>query len=310
VTNAARHLPALLLVACLAAVYPTQRWIDESGERERAEEEALYVTNGTSLRRMSLGYEAMLADVYWMRLIQYFGRKVLDDPTVLSPNSDRLALLYPLTQIITDLDPRHTAAYRFGGFFVHDYVDQVKGFAILNKAVENNPREWQLYQDLGFLYWTDGRCQEAAGVYARASEIPGAPAWMPSLAATVLADCGNVETARAMYEHMLEVSDDPRILYDVRRKLLELQALDEVAALREAVAAFRERTGRNPASLAEVRPAVEQRRGGSAPAFDQRGLPVDPNGVPYLYDPATGDVAPDPASLRLPRGLVRRKADT
>ncbi|MGH9350714.1 MAG: hypothetical protein ACRD2G_00895, partial [Terriglobia bacterium] len=33
----------------------------------------LYVSSGVSLRRLSLGYEGLLADIYWTRAIQYFG---------------------------------------------------------------------------------------------------------------------------------------------------------------------------------------------------------------------------------------------
>ena len=36
-------------------------------------DDALYVTSGTALRRLSVGYSALAADAYWIRAIQYFG---------------------------------------------------------------------------------------------------------------------------------------------------------------------------------------------------------------------------------------------
>src|SRR5215471_21176046 len=34
-----------------------------------------YVRSGETLRRFSLGYEGLLADLYWTRVIQYFGHE-------------------------------------------------------------------------------------------------------------------------------------------------------------------------------------------------------------------------------------------
>jgi hypothetical protein len=241
-----------------------------------------------------------------MRAVQYFGRKVIEDASILNERGDRLKLLYPLVDIITDLDPRHTSAYRFGGFFVHDYVDQVKGFTLLEKAIQNNPDTWQLYQDLAFLYWVDGRCQEASDTYARGAKTPSAPVWMAQLSATVYADCGDSDTARAMYTHMLEEATDPRVVADLERKLREVQVIEEVDLLEEAVAAFKQRTGKLPDSLAQVRPFVPAGPGKPRLRFDARGQPLDPNGVPYLWHPHRETVTTDPTSMMMPWRIVRR----
>ena len=37
------------------------------------DEESLYLTSGTPLRRLSAGYSALAADLYWIRAIQYYG---------------------------------------------------------------------------------------------------------------------------------------------------------------------------------------------------------------------------------------------
>jgi hypothetical protein len=131
---------------------------------------------------------------------------------------------------------------------------------------------------------------------------------MASIAATVFSDCGDFGTARQMFLHMLEESTDPRVVDDMRRKLRELQALEQITTLRAAVAAFKERTGQLPASLALVRPLAAGLPEGSRIVYGADGLPLDPNGVPYVYNSATGDVTSDPGSIRLPRGIVRKKA--
>jgi hypothetical protein len=305
-----RHIPTLALIVCAAALYPLQRWIDSTNKQSQIQEEALYLSHGTTIGRISLGYDALLADIYWMRSVQYFGRKILEDPTILNERSDKLKLIHPLTDIVTDLDPHHVPAYRFGGFFTHDYVDPVKAFTLLNKGIRNNPNYWPLYQDLAFLYWADGRCQEAADTYTTGAKIPGAPSWMATLAGSVMVDCGNIETARQMYLHMGQESTDPRVKTDVERKLKELRALEEVRLLREAVAAYKQRNQVPPSSLAQVRSYVRMEPGLPRITYRADGIPLDPNGVAYFYDPKTEYVGTDLASLQLPQGVLRDKAGT
>ena len=63
--------------------------------------------------KLSLGYEGLLADIYWTRVVQYFGGKRL-------AHSTEFKLLGPLLQITTDLDPHLLIAYRFGSIFLAD----------------------------------------------------------------------------------------------------------------------------------------------------------------------------------------------
>jgi hypothetical protein len=110
-----------------------------------------------------------------------------------------------------------------------------------------------------------------------------------------------------MYLHMGQEATDPRVKADVDRKLKELQALEEIVTLREAIAAYQKRNGAFPESLALVRPFVRTGPGAARITFNERGLPVDPNGVPFYYDPKLGFVHTDLNSLQLPQGVLRGK---
>ena len=39
-------------------------------------QEVLYISSPTLVKRMSLGYDGLLADIYWTRAVQYFGDKL------------------------------------------------------------------------------------------------------------------------------------------------------------------------------------------------------------------------------------------
>src|SRR4029079_5503670 len=70
-------LLALLVVAGLAASFGLARWLDarRPAEDQFASYEELYLKPETA-RRMSLAFNGLAADWYWLRSLQYVGRKV------------------------------------------------------------------------------------------------------------------------------------------------------------------------------------------------------------------------------------------
>ena len=73
--------PMLLSIIVLgfAFVVGLSRWMDEHRPviDTSIEEERLYMT-GAAVRRMSLGFNGLVADWYWMRSLQYIGNKMLN----------------------------------------------------------------------------------------------------------------------------------------------------------------------------------------------------------------------------------------
>ena len=63
-----------VLLASMAGAMAMLHVIDGQ-RRGSVAREALYVTSPTALRRMSLGYTGLLADIYWTRAVQYFGEQ-------------------------------------------------------------------------------------------------------------------------------------------------------------------------------------------------------------------------------------------
>jgi tetratricopeptide (TPR) repeat protein len=201
----------ILPVVFLALGGVAQNWMDSHRPAPLAVEKALYVSSGESIKRASLGFDGLMADVYWIRALLYFGEE-FERQRVSNQYFDvsRLKLLQPLLDITVDLDPHHVAAYRFGAVFLPD-IDTDAAVRFVERGIRNNPGEWRLYQDLGFVHWRRSRFREAAEAYARGAALPGAPAWMRTMPALMLAKGGERETARAMFLRLYEESDDPFI---------------------------------------------------------------------------------------------------
>ena len=202
-----------------------------------------------------------------------------------SREEERFDLLQPLVDITTTLDPRLEIAYRYGASFLAEPFPIGAGkpeeaVALLERGVANLPRSWLLRQNLGFYtYFFLHDARRAADALLAARDLPGAPAWLETMAADFLGKGGDRETARQMWSRMYENQEEGPLKWNARSQLQRLDALDAVDILNKLVGEFRNRRGRWPASLQEL---------------GQAGLlpfpAVDPTRVPFHYDPQEGRV--------------------
>ncbi len=200
---------ALALIISLIASAAAQNWMDARRGAPATIEESLYLNSGEAIKRASIGFDGLMADVYWVRTLLYFGEN-FERQRLASEQFDvrQLKLLEPMLNITVELDPRYVAAYRFGAVFLPE-INAERAIRFVQRGIRNNPDEWRLHQDLGFVYWRQNRYREAAEAYARASRLPGAPAWLRTMPALMTAKGGDRETAREMFLRLYEESDDP-----------------------------------------------------------------------------------------------------
>ncbi|MBO0856979.1 MAG: hypothetical protein J2P21_00695 [Chloracidobacterium sp.] len=201
----------ILLVVFLALSVVAQNWIDSRRRASLESEEELYVNSGAALKRASLGFDGLMADIYWIRTLLYFGGE-FERQRAANQYFDvsRLNLLEQLLDITVELDPKMIPAYRFGAVFLPE-IDAEGAVQFIERGIRNNPDEWRLYQDLGFAQWRRNRFREAAEAYAQGAKLPDAPAWIRTMPPLMLAKGGERETARAMFLRLYEESDDPFI---------------------------------------------------------------------------------------------------
>jgi len=249
----------------------------------------LYVSSPRLIARLALSYKAVLSDLYWIRLVQYYGGTRLSrDP---HKNYD---LLYPLLDLTTSLDPQFSIAYRFGAFFLAEPPPGGAGrsdqaVALLHKAMAANPTRWEYPHDVGFLYYRDGDYVRAADWFRRAAAMPGAPNWLEPVAAVMLAAGGQTDTSRMLWRNLLASADQQWIRDVAQFRLRQLDTVDEVRVLERVTAAYRRQTGRPPARWGDLIGAGMLRR-----------VPVDGGGTPLVLDPRTGAVTVDSHSPMWP----------
>ncbi len=272
---------AALLLAAAARVQASH---DRAFPTMAQPDEAIYISSPVALRRLTVGFNALAADLYWIRAIQYYGGTkrrlsgasyVPEPPPMLVDGGD-YQYLYQLLDITTSLDPRFDIAYRFGAVFLAEAYPSGPGrpdlaIALLEKGLRERPDKWQYMEDIGFIeYWYVADYRRAAEAFARAGDIPGAPNWLKPLAATTLAQGGDRRTSRAMWLSILESADVDWLRSQAERRLLQLRALDDIDELQGRVAAYTARRGEPPRNWSAL-----------VAAGLLRGVPRDPGGTAY-----------------------------
>jgi hypothetical protein len=300
------RIAAAGLAACAvlwAGAAALAAWRDRFCPLPTVSSDVLYLQPGPGLPRATLGFNALLADVYWIRAIQHYG----DTRRSKNPHK-RFTSLFPLLDLTTTLDPRFTVAYRFGAIFLAEPFPDGPGradqaIALLKRGLEADPKRWQYAQDAGFVYyWWLQDYKTAAAWFDRAASIDGAPWWMRSMAASTLALGGDRGSSRLLWRQLYETSEHEWVRSNAQLKLMQLDALDQMDALASVVRRYAQLTGRTATTWAEL---------GSAGLLG--GLPVDPSGVPYRLDPdESGSVglAKDSPLFPIPSNFVRKPGPT
>jgi tetratricopeptide (TPR) repeat protein len=283
--------PGVVLMVGMLLLYPLQRWIDGTAANDVSAGEILYLSSGETIKRMSLGMEALTADIYWIRTLLYFGRKLIDSGKPLSSMTTAdldMPLLAPLLNIVVTLDPHHIPAYRFGAIFLPER-DVAAAIALLERGIRENPNEWRLYQDIAYIYWQQGNAArpedrsafyaKAADWYERGGEIPGSLWWMRDLSGLMRIKGGSRDAARAIYSAYL-TSDDKNISAQAVDRLKQLRSLDELDAINSVLAKWKQANGSCPPDLRAIAPALRS----LAISVVDDAMPVDPDGFPYVFD--------------------------
>ena len=263
-------------------------------------ERLLYLSpqSGRVADRLMLSFDALAADVYWIRTLQHYGR---DRKSARAEG--RFELLDPLLELTTTLDPQLNIAYRFGAIFLAQpppggpgRIDQA--IALLEKGLEHNPGRWQYASDIGFIYYWYGAGDHSAAAdnetaamwFERAAAMPGAPVWLRQLAATTRVRGGDRDGARRLLQG-LAASEEEWVRRAAARGLDQLKALESIDELQTLFDTYYAEHHARPASWSDL-----------SPGQPRNMVPVDPAHVPFEFDASTNAVA-EVSTLSLARDI-------
>jgi len=256
------------LVVCLAASIILLRRVDRIRPQATLDE-VLYISSPKVLKRASLGYDGLMADIYWTRAVQYFGHRHF----LYSRSYNELA---PLLEITTHLDPHLLVAYQFGASFLAPKPPNGAGqpqraVELMEYGIQNNPDEWRLYYNLGFVYYMELKdYAKAAEAFERGSKVPNAHPFLKVMAAQMAQHAGEFETARALWTATYQTTQDRQIRANALEHLRALRVDEDVFHLQELVNEYQQKIGIAPSNLNDL-----------VAMGMLSGIPVDPDGHAY-----------------------------
>ncbi|MCK4545841.1 MAG: hypothetical protein KAW17_00230 [Candidatus Eisenbacteria sp.] len=243
------------------------------------------VLTGSTLRRLSFGYDQVAADVMWIRGLQYYGKQRLSR----SP----MPRLAEYLDAAVALDPHFIAAYIFGGIVLAQDLNQGDAAVdLLLRGIAANPKSWELPFELGFLLYITLDDPYRGGKYFEVAVTrEGCPAMARRLAAGAYAKSGSRSDVRKVCEEIMEMSDNEGMMEFARRALAKIRMEENLEYLQMGIAGFRERVGTWPPDLESL-----------VGCGDLTGIPSEPEGGFYAYRPETGEVG---SSLQIQLALDR-----
>ncbi len=264
------------------AAFGTAAWLDiRLAERLLLQSyDVEYVPSGAAARVIALGHRTLLSDLYWLATVQYVG----------DPKADQRGWekLFPLIDLVTDLDPRHGYAYQTGGIVLSAVGRLDESDRILEKGVVRGPPYWTLPYYLSFNQWFYRGDYEKGAQWARiAARTPGASPNISQLAVSLSVKSGAPEDAIEMLTQLKATVKDEvsAARLDEQMKLAQLER--DAQSLERAVDHFRQARGRDPIRLEElVRAGLTQE------------IPNDPFGGTYRWDPVERKVRSTANSFR------------
>ena len=266
---------ALLLMLVLplgfAGIWRLQHGIDLQLASASQERDDVLLRSGKLVKLMSLEYAPLMADIYWTRVVQYYGNKHVRGQA-------KLDLLWPLLDVTSTLDPNLIVAYRFGAMFLSQAPPAGAGrpdqaVELIRRGIQANPDYWRLYEDLGFVYYFDLKdYQKAAEAFLEGSKKPDAQVWMKVMAAKIAAEGESFSTSMFLWKDIYESTSDPMIKENALQRLKLLKAQEDCKQLDALADEYAKRNGRRPVRMGDL-----------VQAGLLSGLPKDPEGFVYVF---------------------------
>jgi tetratricopeptide (TPR) repeat protein len=284
----------LVIPAGFAGIWRLQHSIDAQMSALHEEQDEVLLSSTKVMKAMSLEYAPLVADIYWTRVVQYYGSRS-------ERRQQALESLWPLLDLATTLDPNLLPAYRFGSTFLAEPRPAGAGqperaVELIKRGIKENPEQWRLYQDLGNVYYFALKDNEKASqAYVDGSKVSGAAPWMKLMAARIAERGDTRETSRYLWTEIFQSSQDPSVKENAKVHLILLKVDDDLEHLNALLDEFAKRARRRAENMSDLIDV------GMLPGF-----PADPDGFAYVIG-ASGKAEINPKSPLLEKEKMYRR---
>ncbi len=209
-------------------------------------EELSYLPKGEYLKLAVLGYQQMAADLIWLKAVQHLGEQHQTRAGYLSA--------YHAVDVLTDVDPTFVFAYQAAGTVLGVWAGLPReSIALLTKGMRNHPEVWQLPFYVGYDYFYELHDPVMGARYFRiASVLPGAPDYLPRLAARMTVEVGDPQAALEFLQRLYQQTEDEQVRQGLARRMKEVIVERDIRFLEEGARRYKARYSRPPVRLEDL----------------------------------------------------------
>ncbi len=264
-------LVVVLILIFLIGVISIQNKIAVKSFRYEIPEKLLYLPPAKYAQTLAMGYDALWADLTWIRLLQYFGGHYLTDKKY--PQVERIF------DVIFELDPYFKDAYLFASMIFSEEVKKPKtAIKYLEKGMKYLSSDWRLPFEAGFV------CMENLKDYDKAKEFfsiattkPGCPSYVERMIPYLESEAGRYMVALKYYEEALKKAQkrNDQISAEIcKNKIKDTLYKYHLKILQDAIIEYKAKYGKNPDNLNDL-----------VKVGILKSIPKDPYGGYYYIKP-------------------------
>lgn len=265
-----------LLFLTIAATGAAHGHIDTTSRVGRDE---LRVPRPDHARLWSLGFDAALADYYWLRALELVGGES-------GPVEQHGPTIASLMEVVTTIDPWVDHPYRFAALWLTRDAELVRrGNRLLERAISHHPLDWRNHYHLGFnqfFYLEENRA--AADSLEAAIGLKGAPNYLAPLVARLRSEQAGLQVAAEFLARMASSTEDEYKRAEYLKALDEIRIEERARFLDRAREEYLRRNGRDIRRVSDLlqgpNPVLEQ--------LPRAQLYLD--GFEWMLDPESGEI--------------------
>ncbi|HIE05348.1 MAG TPA: hypothetical protein EYP58_00960 [bacterium (Candidatus Stahlbacteria)] len=206
----------------------------------------MYFPSGRFLKVAICGFDILVANLVWLRAIQYYGQHVLTDY--------QYEWLPHIFNILTKLDPLFINGYRFGGVIISEDAQNPKeAKVLLKRGIVHNPLRWELPFDIGFICYTIDKDYHNAAKYFKLAALREGPQGRAiRFAAHSFRKAKEWRRAKDLWREVMKNATHERKIELAQRSICYIRVDEEIEDLMKVITKFQIREKRRPEDLGEL----------------------------------------------------------
>jgi hypothetical protein len=234
---------------------------------------------------MAFGFNALLADFYWLQAVQVVGGAEAVD-------AKKARHLGKLVDVVTTLNPQVGHPYRFAAVWLTHNEELIReGNRLLRRAIKHHPDDWRHHFYLGFNHFFHlFEYAEAAAALEVAMSLPDSPRYLPRLVARLKSHRAGIDIAEVFLRELLRTTEDEETKAMLQIALDEIEIEYKARHLDRARMAYVELSGRDIVAIEDLTRGPH-RVLEKLPGAEPDALPATlARGSVWEFDPATGRI--------------------